>query len=160
MIEARLKIEIGYKTGLLTVSERTDKRVCGYTVWRCRCDCGNETVVGQTLLQSGKMKSCGCLISDQVLENLGVADGSSASVIEHYQTHLSPRNTSGHNDVYLNKRTRKWTAQITFRKKTYYLGSFLKLEDAIAARKRGEEMYDEFLEWYYGLFPDKKTSQE
>ena len=33
--------------------------------------------------------------------------------------------------------------------KTYYLGSNADKADAIRARKRGEEMYDEFLRWYY-----------
>ena len=28
--------------------------------WRCRCACGNETIVQQGSLRSGKVKSCGC----------------------------------------------------------------------------------------------------
>ena len=151
-----LKDFIGKRFGRLTVLSYEEKRA-GMHRWRCRCDCGRETVVGQTLLQTGKTKSCGCLIAEQILENFGVADGSSATVIAHYQTHLNPRNTSGYNGVYRNKKTGKWSAQITFKKKTYYLGSYSKLEDAIAARQRGEEMHDEFLEWYYKQFPDKKT---
>ena len=27
--------------------------------WRCRCACGNETIVQQGSLRSGKVKSCG-----------------------------------------------------------------------------------------------------
>lgn len=54
--------------------------------WKCVCDCGNETIVGQTLLQSGK---------------------------------------------------------------TYYLGSYADKKEAILARKRGEELHNDFLEWYY-----------
>lgn len=28
--------------------------------WRCKCDCGNETVVQATSIKSGHIKSCGC----------------------------------------------------------------------------------------------------
>lgn len=31
------------------------------TAWRCRCDCGKETVVVGTALKMGSSKSCGCL---------------------------------------------------------------------------------------------------
>ena len=34
----------------------------GHTVWRCRCSCGNETTVRNGNLQSGGVRSCGCLI--------------------------------------------------------------------------------------------------
>ena len=151
-----LKDFVGKRFGRLTVLSYAGK-VSGMHRWRCRCDCGRETVVGQTLLQTGKTKSCGCIITEQIFENLGVVGGSSATVIAHFQTHLNPRNTSGYNGVYWNKKTGKWVAQITFRKKTYYLGSYSKLEDAVTARRRGEEMHDEFLEWYYNQLPDKKT---
>ena len=30
------------------------------TMWKCRCDCGNEKVVSSDHLQSGHTKSCGC----------------------------------------------------------------------------------------------------
>lgn len=31
------------------------------TWWRCRCDCGEETITGGAYLMAGKTKSCGCL---------------------------------------------------------------------------------------------------
>ena len=54
----------------------------GQHLWRCRCDCGNETVVRQTNLQSGKTKSCGCLQASQILENLKLCDGTSVAILE------------------------------------------------------------------------------
>lgn len=33
----------------------------GLTVWRCKCDCGNETVVFSSNLRRGLTSSCGCL---------------------------------------------------------------------------------------------------
>lgn len=54
----------------------------------------------------------------------------------------------------------KWQAQITFRGKTYFLGAYEMIEDAVAARKRGEEMHDQFLEWYYTTVqPAENTSR-
>lgn len=45
---------IGRRFGRLTVTAYEGKRD-GMHRWRCLCDCGRETVVGQTLLQSGKL---------------------------------------------------------------------------------------------------------
>jgi hypothetical protein len=49
------------KFGLLTPVEPTTTRFRGYIVWRCRCDCGNESFVPVKSLKSGNTKSCGCL---------------------------------------------------------------------------------------------------
>lgn len=49
----------GKKFNRLTVLEmmpKTQRR----TFWKCRCDCGNITVVRSDSLQSGRTKSCGC----------------------------------------------------------------------------------------------------
>ena len=54
-------IGIDFRVGMLTVVSATEQRKNGYTIWECRCDCGKDTAVGQTLLQTGKTKSCGCL---------------------------------------------------------------------------------------------------
>ena len=54
-----LKDYVGKRFGMLTVLEYAGKWDSMHR-WRCLCDCGNETIVGQTLLQSGRTKSCGC----------------------------------------------------------------------------------------------------
>lgn len=38
------------------------------TWWRCRCDCGNETIVYRGSLTSGDTTSCGCLHKEGVKE--------------------------------------------------------------------------------------------
>ena len=43
----------------------------------------------------------------------------------------------------------RWCAQITFRGKTRYLGSFENKADAVAARRNAEQMFDVFLAQYY-----------
>jgi hypothetical protein len=39
--------------------EYTDAKYQKY--WRCKCDCGNETIARQDKLTSGSKRSCGCL---------------------------------------------------------------------------------------------------
>lgn len=147
-----LKDFIGQRFGKLTVLSYAGKRA-GMHRWKCLCDCGKETVVGQTLLQTGKTRSCGCLQAVSIRENLKLCDGTSVTILEATRNHLSKSNTSGYTGVYWSSSTQKWRAQITFRRKAYYLGAFEHIEDAIAARKCGEEMHENFLEWYYSQHP-------
>jgi hypothetical protein len=54
--------EVGKTYGRLTVIERaghvgTAKKKIA---WRCKCDCGNETVVAGNALRTGTTQSCGC----------------------------------------------------------------------------------------------------
>ena len=212
-------IEVGFRIGKLTVKAPTNQRKNGYTIWNCICDCGKESIVGQTLLQSGKTKSCGCngyppmedltgqvfgrltvlgqaeckkgisywrcrcecgkettvryaylvnghtkscgcLQKGAILDNLRLVDGTSVTRLEAMRGRRLSSNTSGHTGVYWNAKNRKWVAQITFRSKTYYLGTYDKIEDAVKARKRGEEMHDDFLEWYYETHSGKKKTEK
>ena len=144
-----LKDFVGKRFNMLTVTEYAGKK-SGMHRWRCVCDCGEETVVGQTLLQSGKTKSCGCLQQTKIKTNMKFVDGTSVTSLEaRISRPPIATNTSGYNGVYFNKKNEKWVAQIGFKGKTFYLGSFDDIQDAIKARKRSEEMYEDFLEWYY-----------
>ena len=148
----------GKRFGMLTVLDYAGKKN-GMHRWRCRCDCGQETVVGQTLLQSGKTKSCGCLQRQMYAENLKLIDGTSVTLLEGSRKRLLSSNTSGYTGVYQTKANGKWAAQITFKGKTYYLGSYDRKEDAVKARKRGEEMHAAFLEWYHQTCDTEKTKE-
>lgn len=72
--------------------------------WKCRCDCGNETIVGQTLLQTGKTKSCGCLQSSIITENLKRCEGTSVTILEASKRKPISSNQSGFTGVYQNKK--------------------------------------------------------
>lgn len=50
----------GSRYGRLTVLSH-EKTPGSKTFWRCRCDCGNEVIVGYGELRYGNTKSCGCL---------------------------------------------------------------------------------------------------
>ena len=150
-----LKDYVGKRFGMLTVLEYAGKRD-GMHRWRCLCDCGNETIVGQTLLQGGRTKSCGCLQNSIIKTNMKFVDGTSVTLLEKTGKRLLKNNSSGYNGVYLNRRTQKWTAQIGFKGKNYNLGSFSRIEDAVDARKKAEDrIYGEFLEWYYQTYQKK-----
>lgn len=48
--------------------------------------------------------------------------------------------------VFLNRKTGKYRARLKFRGKLYNLGCYTMLEDAVKARRRGEEeIFDTFL---------------
>lgn len=134
------KAFIGKRFGRLTVTAYAGKQN-GMHRWRCRCDCGKETVVGQTLLQTGKTKSCGCLQSEIYRDNLQLIDGTSVTMLKATMDRLIASNTSGHTGVYLNKKRGKWVAQITFKGKTHYLGAYAEKQEAVKARSRGEEQF-------------------
>lgn len=52
---------LGRRFGHLTVIEDSGQRQGNSILWRCRCDCGNETLAVRHQLVSGKLQSCGCL---------------------------------------------------------------------------------------------------
>jgi len=52
---------IGQRIGRLVVIERAANADGGRAQWRCRCDCGNETVQPGKVLRKAIVRSCGCL---------------------------------------------------------------------------------------------------
>lgn len=60
-----VKFKIGDRINMLTVVEKSHVRKISnkksVTMWRCLCDCGNETDVDTYSISSGAIKSCGCL---------------------------------------------------------------------------------------------------
>lgn len=145
--------------GRLTVLEQAEWKN-GTSYWRCRCECGNETTVRYAYLITGHTKSCGCLQRGAILDNLRLVDGTSVTKLEAMRNRTISSNTSGYTGVYRQKNSGKWAAQITFKNKTYYLGAYDNIDDAIKARKRGEEMHDDFLEWYYETHSRRKKTEE
>lgn len=58
--------------GKLVALEKTELRKNERVVWKCLCDCGNICFFDTHTLQSGKVKSCGCLRSygEQCIQNI------------------------------------------------------------------------------------------
>lgn len=60
----------GQKFGRLTVIERLEKYRNGYTYYKCKCDCGKETILYSSAFISGKTSSCGCYNRDVARKRL------------------------------------------------------------------------------------------
>jgi hypothetical protein len=46
---------------LLVVEELSERTSYGMILWKCICDCGNETIVRTNSLTTGNTASCGCI---------------------------------------------------------------------------------------------------
>lgn len=62
----------GQKFGRLIVLYR-DGTICGHASWRCKCECGNETVVISNDLVRWKTLSCGCLRKEHAASMAAIA---------------------------------------------------------------------------------------
>ena len=51
----------GQRFGKLIVIRFVGTTKARQAIWRCRCDCGNETDVKSSCLRNGDTRSCGCL---------------------------------------------------------------------------------------------------
>lgn len=56
----------GMRFGRLSLISKTDQRVGGSVVWKCRCDCGKIVEVSSRDLGRGAVKSCGCLKKERL----------------------------------------------------------------------------------------------
>lgn len=124
------------KFGFLTPLYPTDRRVGGSVVWVCRCDCGKLCDVSYNALMSGNTKSCGCLKEQH--EAPPAFDWKTMTAETYGRRSLRADNTSGYTGVQKTKRG-KWHAYITVEKKTYHLGTYADLQDAVQARQEAEE---------------------
>lgn len=133
----------GQVFGRLTVESYIGRKR-GNTIWKCKCSCGNYCEVSASALQSGATKSCGCLNteirSQTAKERFGFVDGTSLVGVSEKRS-LNKNNSSGHRGIHYDKTRKKWVAQITFQRKNHCLGRFDTLEEAIEARKQGEEKF-------------------
>lgn len=55
----------GLRFGKLTVIEQAGHDRYNKILWRCKCDCGNETITHGRDLVNGHCKSCGCLLNEK-----------------------------------------------------------------------------------------------
>ena len=128
----------GQRFGQLTVLAPAEN-IGSMTAWRCRCDCGRESVVMTAHLRSGQTTSCGCKPKGTFV------DGTFVELLR--AKTVRKNNTSGVPGVDWVAKKQRWRATICFKGKRRYLGSYERFEDAVKARKRGEEEYhDKFLE--------------
>lgn len=92
---------VGRRFGRLVATGEAGRNADGSILYRCKCDCGNESVVRSTDLRRLRTKSCGCMIKDVQRERL-TKHGKSRSQIYHIWKCMIAR-CSNNNDIsYLN----------------------------------------------------------
>lgn len=142
----------GQRRGRLTVLERSDRygdRGNRRTqLWKCRCDCGAITYKATDVLTNPKMsmcQDCAAIYSiTKAREKAGFEGGTQISRIRDVKS--ASDNASGVRGVYLDTKTGRYRARLKFQGKLYNLGSYACLEDAVKARRQGEEeIYGKFL---------------
>ena len=143
------KIDItGRRYGKLTAICPTNKKNAqGSVIWKCRCDCGRETEASVLGLNSGNIKSCGCLKKEyrQLLcDRLHLVDGTCVEWLRDRKSRSD--NISGSRGVF-RQRNGRYRVSVGFKKKIYYIGIFDTYEDAVQARHEAEHLvHDGFLE--------------
>jgi len=60
----------GQRFGRLVIIEYICHNKYGQSLWLCKCDCGNETIVMSNHLKTGHTKSCGCLQKENHRNNI------------------------------------------------------------------------------------------
>ena len=152
MTHSRKKLDLtGQRFGKLTVIAPADN-IEGRTAWRCRCDCGNETIVKTYRLLNGHTKSCGCTKENGLA--LHYIDGTCVEMLK--TKAVRKNNTSGVPGVDWLTRKKSWRASICFKGKRYYLGSYKNFDDAVKARKEAESrLHDQFVQ----NFADSKAKE-
>ena len=146
---------VGRRFGKLEVVARSDKRgsrgARTVPLWECRCDCGAICYKATDTLTNPELSMCndcvGKYAGAKMREKAGYVDGTQISRLT--STRLISTNTSGCRGVYFDKRPGLWRARLKFKGKLMNFGSYVKYEDAVAARKQAEEEYfGELLEKY------------
>ena len=126
----------------------------------CECDCKKHTrlEVRRDMLLCGDVTSCGC-VHDKLFEinkkrayKHMFVESTNVPKIS-YNT-LQSNNTSGYKGVSWHNGNSKWYARIMFQGKTYSLGYYTDIEQAISVRKAAEkELHVDFWKWYADNFP-------
>ncbi|MDF2880265.1 MAG: hypothetical protein K0R54_822 [Clostridiaceae bacterium] len=152
---------IGKRFGKLKVIRDSGRRIHRKVIWECLCDCNKTTFVTSDRLVSENTRSCGCLKNEfyesHTHNNPTFIEGTEVGLLNPELTYS--HNTSGHRGVSQNKKNGKYRAYIQFKKKPYWLGTFINIEEAIEVRKNAESMlFGNFLEWY--MDNNKKLGEE
>ena len=150
--ESRMVDVTGKRFGRLLALEYTGKIVDNSTVWKFRCNCGNEFEARLNAVRYSNRRSCGCLerenktkqaiaMQDHVIRT----DGTCINSLRSDATFRN--NTSGYRGVTWHSRMKKYQAKITFKGKYYHLGTFDDPAEASRAYQAARQrLHKEFLE--------------
>lgn len=138
----RYKVDLtGQRFGRLTALYPTERRDSkGSVYWHCVCDCGKEKDVTESGLVHGNYRSCGCLRGEnqqEIGKKLTRVDGTCVEILENRKYRKD--NKSGFRGVYRMKNSR-YRADIGFKGRRFYLGSYTDYQEAVRARLEAEEL--------------------
>lgn len=144
---------IGQQFSKLTVFEYAGRQKSnGNSLWKCKCSCGNETIVDSNALKSGRTRSCGCLrrkaSSKRILDNPAmIASMRSSNSFRDCNGNpvqsviKSSRNKSGVIGVSHEEKEDKWIARLMVDGKYVLNARFDCFNMAVSARKNAENKY-------------------
>ncbi len=154
----------GKRFGKLTAVRPTEQRDGGGSVfWECICDCGNCVAYSVSMLENGRVHSCGCLYNASRSKCIAyrqdlIEDTNLSSLV--VSKSLRRNNTSGCTGVSWNAQLGLWTAYITFQKKRYYLGGYHEIEDAVHERKKAERcLHDPCIEENFNCMTEESREK-
>lgn len=143
----------GLKFGKLTVIRYVNTVKCK-AMWLCKCDCGGSIEVVGESLTSGNTTSCGCISTERIkqLNKDNLVDNTNIAIIKSLVCdNKSKITSSGVKGVGWDKKHNKWRAYIMFKRKSYHLGYFDDVKEAIKARKKAEDkIFKEFIKEHNG----------
>lgn len=139
--------------GQLTVLGRSDKRGARGArttpLWECRCSCGEITYKGTDTLTNPDRSMCRrcaeLYAAASARAGAGYVEGTQLSKLRVDDAPID--SITGVRGVTYDAKKNLYRARIKFRRKTYSLGCYTNLEDAVKARRRAEEdIFGKFLE--------------
>jgi len=134
--KGRAKDLSGLHFGKLEAIEPLPNRAVDNSIrWLCLCECGEYTIVSSNKLRMGHTTSCGCMKTKPARMAKTFVDGTCAEQV--MSDKIPKNNTSGFKGV--SRKRNKWQAYITYANDRHNLGTFVTMEDAVAARRRAEE---------------------
>lgn len=149
----RAKDITGRRFGSLTALRPTERRRHASVIWECQCDCGRTAEYTCIELLYAHITSCGCQQHPAVPLPLRYIDDTCIEMLEMKRPRKD--NNTGHTGVVSTQKG--WRAQIYFKKKYYYLGTYQDYKLAVKARERAEEeLHGSFLDWYYQTYPEQR----
>lgn len=111
-------------------------------MYKVQCECGNIVYYNTTDFR--RNTSCGCYRktrarTDKMMKSMQSFENTMIKSLENRK--INSNNTSGVTGVSYSKSKKKWVAYMKLQGKNISLGTFNTKEEAIQARKEGEEKY-------------------
>lgn len=150
---------VGQRFTRLNVIKDTGKRRSGGAIiWLCKCDCGNYVEVDTGCLKKENTKSCGCLAEETRANFKGntiMIDKTSINSINRKK--VSKNNRTGHIGITLENGL--YRAKIGFAGKSYHLGRYKNIEDAIMVRRKAEDVLHKCTVEHYIKWKEKASKE-